>query len=70
MVRDVRNSSLRDAPEPAIYFTDRQFPSRKMHLVVRGRGDLAALTAVVREEVRRLDPSLPLGDVKPMSRVS
>jgi putative ABC transport system permease protein len=69
VVRDIRNSSLREAPEPAIYFSDRQFPSRKMHVVVRGRSDPAALTALVREEVRRLDPSLPLGDVRPMSRV-
>jgi ABC-type antimicrobial peptide transport system permease subunit len=52
-----------------MYFATGQFPSRKMHLVVRGRGDAAQLTALIREEVRRLDPTLPLGDVKSMSRV-
>ncbi len=69
IVRDIRNTSLRDDPEPAMYFATGQFPARKMHLVVRGRGDAAQLTAIIRDEVRRLDPTLPLGDVKPMSRV-
>ena len=69
VVRDIRNTSLRDAPEPAMYFATGQFPARKMHLVVRGRADAAQLTAIIREEVRHLDPTLPLGDVKPMSRV-
>ena len=69
VVRDIRNTSLRDEPEPAMYFATGQFPARKMALVVRGRGDAAQLTAVIREEVRRLDPTLPLGDVRPMSRV-
>ena len=69
VVRDIRNTSVRDESEPALYFAPGQFPARKMHLVVRGRGAPAALTAIIREEVRRLDPALPLGDVKPMSRV-
>ena len=69
VVRDIRNTSLRDDPEPAMYFATGQFPARKMHLVVRGRGDPAQLTAIVREEVRHLDPTLPLGDVKSMGRV-
>lgn len=69
VVRDVRNTSLRDEPEPAMYFATAQFPARKTNLVVRGRGDPAQLTAIVKEEVRRLDPTLPLGDVRTMSRV-
>jgi putative ABC transport system permease protein len=69
VVRDIRNTSLRDEPEPAMYFAPGQFPARRTNLVVRGRGDAAQLTAMIREEVRRLDPTLPLADVKPMSRV-
>jgi putative ABC transport system permease protein len=69
VVRDIKNSSLRSAAEPAIYFSEPQFPSRKMHLVVRGRGDASRLAALVRQEVQRIDPSLPLGDVKPMERI-
>jgi putative ABC transport system permease protein len=69
VVRDIRNTSLREDPEPAMYFPPAQFPARKMNLVVRGRGDAAQLTAIIQDEVRRLDPTIPLGDVKPMSRV-
>ena len=69
VVRDIRITALRDENEPAMYFATGQFPARKTYLVVRGRGDSAQLTAIIREEVRRLDPTLPLGDVKPMSRV-
>jgi predicted permease len=69
VVRDIRNTALRDDTEPGMYFSPGQFPARKTYLIVRGRGDPAQLTAIIREEVRRLDPTLPLGDVKPMSRV-
>lgn len=69
VVKDVKNSSLRSASEPAVYFASHQFPSRKMHLVVRGHGEGARLASLVRNEAQRLDPSLPLGDIKPMERV-
>jgi predicted permease len=69
VVKNIKNSSLRSATEPAVYFAEHQFPSRKMHLAVRGRGDPGHLAALVRQEVQRLDPSLPLGEVKPMERV-
>ncbi|HEY4218252.1 MAG TPA: ABC transporter permease [Gemmatimonadaceae bacterium] len=69
VAHDIKNSSLRSAAEPAVYFTERQFPSRKMFLIARGPGDPARLAALVRDEVRRLDPTLALGDVKPMDRV-
>ena len=69
VTKDIKNSSLRSAAEPAIYFAERQFPSIKMHLVVRGRGDPARLAAIVRQAVQRVDPSVALGDIKPMDRV-
>ena len=69
VVRDIRNTALRDDTEPAMYFATGQFPARKTYLVVRGRGDPAQLAAIISEEVRHLDPTLPLGDVKAMSRV-
>ena len=69
VVRDIKNTSLRDRAEPAIYYAQRQFPFRTMHVVVRGRGDLAPLQAVLREEIRRLDPGLPAPEVKTLERV-
>jgi predicted permease len=69
IVRDVRNVSLVSDPEPAIYFAQRQFPFRNMHVVVRGTGDAAALLALLREEVTRLDPLLPLARALPLEQV-
>jgi putative ABC transport system permease protein len=69
IVRDIKNTSLRDQAEPAIYYSQRQFPYRAMHIVVRGRGDVAPLQSVLREEIRRLDPGLPLPEIKTLERV-
>lgn len=69
IVRDVRNTSLREATEPAIYYSARQFPYRTMHVVMRGRGGAPQLGAVLRDEVWRLDRGLAIGDVRPLERV-
>ncbi|HEY9226102.1 MAG TPA: ABC transporter permease, partial [Gemmatimonadaceae bacterium] len=69
VVSDIKNTSLRTAAEPAIYFAERQFPSRKMYVVVRGRGEPARLATLVRQEMQRIDPSVAMGSVKPMDRV-
>jgi putative ABC transport system permease protein len=69
VVRDIKNTSLRDRAEPAIYYSQRQFPFRTMHVVVRGRGDLAPLRALLAEEIRRQDPGLPAPEVKTLERV-
>jgi putative ABC transport system permease protein len=69
VVGDVKNNSLQVAAEPAIYFSQKQFPFRKLHIFVRGRGDATQLAALLRSEVQRIDPALPVADIKPMSRV-
>ena len=69
VVADVKNTSLRDAAEPAVYFSSRQFPYRTMHVVIRARGEPAPLGAALREEVRRLDAGLALGEMRPMDGV-
>ena len=69
IVGDVKNASLKNATEPAIFYTQRQFPFRNMHLVVRGHGSAESLTGAVRDAVRRLDPGLPLSGVSTLDRV-
>lgn len=69
IVRDIKNTSLRDRAEPAVYYTQRQFPFRTMHVVVRARGDVAPLRTALNEEIRRLDPGLPVAEVKTLERV-
>jgi putative ABC transport system permease protein len=64
VVTDVRNTSLGEPAEPALYFSHRQFPFRAMHLVVRARAHAAPLAAIVREEVRRVDPTLPVSNAE------
>ena len=62
VVADLKNASLVDTPEPAIYFSFRQFSFRGFNVVVKasGRGDVPALVGAVRTSVQKLDPNLPL----------
>jgi putative ABC transport system permease protein len=69
VVRDIKNTSLRDRAEPAIYYSQRQFPYRTMHVVVRGRGEIAPLRAALAAAIRRQDPGLPAPEVKTLERV-
>jgi putative ABC transport system permease protein len=64
VVADMKNASLVDAPEPAIYFTFRQFSFRGFNLVVKGQSDAGSLAAAVRSAVARLDPNLPLSSAR------
>lgn len=69
VVRDVKNASLKTSTEPAIWFSVRQFPFRKMNVVLLGRVGEKQLAALLREEVRKLDPSVPVGDVTSLATV-
>ena len=69
VVANVKNASLSQPPEPAIYFTYRQFSFRGFNLAVKGPGDQAALVAAVRASVQRLDPNLPLSAARTLDRV-
>jgi putative ABC transport system permease protein len=69
VVADVRNASLSQPAEPAIYFTFRQFPFRGFNLAVKGQGDVAAVVSAVRTAVLRLDPNLPLAPAHTLDRV-
>ena len=63
VVADVRNTSLDEPAEPAVYFPLSQFPYLKMHLVLRGRAPAEALVDDVRRQALRLDPGLALGRI-------
>ncbi|HEY2850073.1 MAG TPA: ABC transporter permease [Gemmatimonadaceae bacterium] len=62
VVADVKNASLAEMPEPAIYFSFRQFSFRGFNIVAKASGyaDVAALVGAVRRSVQQLDPNLPL----------
>lgn len=69
VVGDVKNNTLENDVEPAIYFVQTQFPYRNMNLVVRGQGAPEHLAGVVRAELKRLDPGLPLAKVRTLDEV-
>lgn len=68
VVADVKNASLRNTTEPSIFYSQRQFPFRGMHIVARG-SSVAALPSTMREVVGRLDPGLPLANVQTLDAV-
>jgi predicted permease len=69
IVGNLRNASLAQPPEPAIYFSFRQFSFRGFNLVVRGEGTPAALIAAVQSSLQRLDPNLPLAGARTLDRI-
>jgi predicted permease len=62
-------AALASDAEPAIYFPQRQFPFRNMHVFVRGPLPASELLARVRETVATMDPSLPLAETATVERV-
>ena len=64
VVGDVRFSSLREEGEPEIYLPMAQLPSSWGHLVVKGRGSPEDIAGSVASVVRRVDPNLPLSDIR------
>jgi len=64
VVDDVRQDSLRADPRTEIYQPFRQRPTSDMSVVVRTNANPSAFTAVVRTELRRLDPGLVAYDVQ------
>jgi predicted permease len=65
IVADVHQAPLAQQTEPVIYHAQRQFPFRAMHVVVRGR-DTASGNAALRNSLRSIDASLPLGNLQTM----
>ena len=62
-----RNAQQRD-PDPVAYLPFRADPRGFMTLMARSQGDPAALTAVLREEVRAIDADLPLFSIRTMDQ--
>jgi predicted lysophospholipase L1 biosynthesis ABC-type transport system permease subunit len=59
VIGDVRRG-LEAEPEPAVYLSHAQFRTRSLFVHVRGYPGASNLLTAAREQVRALDPSLPL----------
>ncbi len=66
LVADVKNASLQNEPEPAFYFSFRQFAYRSMNVVVRAEGEEGGLPERLREAVWSLDADLPVSSMRPL----
>lgn len=66
---DVLNRRLTEAPQPILYRSLEQSSELAMALLVRTRGDMAALGESVAREVRAVDPDLPVYAVRTMSEL-
>jgi predicted permease len=64
VARDGKYRSLGDRSRPYFYRPLMQTYDPRMTLVVRTAGEPAALAGAVREQVRALDPNLPLAEVR------
>jgi putative ABC transport system permease protein len=62
-----RNFQERD-PDPVAYLPFRSYPGVFVYMLARSDGEPAALTALIREEVRAIDANLPLFRVQTMDQ--
>ena len=60
VVGDVRLTSLDEPARPTIYYPTRQSPNSLMTLVVKAARDAPPLLPIIRDELRRLDPNIPI----------
>jgi predicted permease len=64
VVGNARLSSLKETMSRTVYYPAFTALLANQRLCVRAAGDTGALIAAIRNEVRRLDPNLPVSDIK------
>ena len=69
-VGDVKDKPSSASAEPAFWWPPRQRLDPDIYLVVRSNGDPQSLIGAVREQVRSLDPSLAVADVRLMDQIA
>jgi putative ABC transport system permease protein len=68
VVGDIRDVAPQREPIPMLFLPYNQLPMGSMTLVVRSAGDPMALAGSVRSAIEKLDPNLPVPDLRPLSR--
>lgn len=68
VVGNVRHRSLSDDVRPEMYVPQAQFVNAGITLLVRTSGDPSTLVNPLKSIIRRLDPELPVMDVKTMNQ--
>jgi len=69
VVADVRYNGIAQAVQPAIYLSSEQAPAFETALIIKtDLADPLALTAAVRNELRQINPQLPISEVATMDQ--
>ena len=69
IVRDVLQRNPGEPAVPQMFKPYAQRTSRSVRVIVRAHGDALALAPAVRDQIRSLDPNLPLADVVPLNEM-
>lgn len=69
VVDNVQSGSLDGSPAPQVYIPEQQMPYPGLSLVVRTKGDPAAILPTIKREVKALDPHLALANVRTLDAV-
>src|SRR5215468_10331031 len=69
VVANARTDDLTKAAEPEIYTSQWQFPAFTKHLLVRTEADPRALMASVQRELRAIDPTLSIENLKTLEEI-
>jgi predicted permease len=67
VARDGKYGSLGEDPKPFVFYPQSQLYRSELAVVVRAHGDPKALAATLRREVKALDATLPVYDVKTLT---
>ena len=70
VVADVKHWGFKGRVNPEMYLPQRQMVWRSLYFVLATDGDPASLTAPVREQLRAVDPDLPLSKVRTLDDVA
>jgi putative ABC transport system permease protein len=70
LVGDMRHRGLDVEAKPEYYLPHPQNPYRGMILAVRSKQDPRSLAESIRREIRRLDPELPVANVRTLENVA
>jgi predicted permease len=70
VVGDVKDKPDSSSAEPAFWWSHLQQPSPEMMVVIRSSSDPRMLVDSLRDQVKRLDPSLAIGDLRLMDQVA
>jgi putative ABC transport system permease protein len=70
IVHDVRHWGLDRPVNPEIYLPSPQYPASVQTFAIAASGDASSLASAVREQLRAVDPDLPLSNIRTMDEIA